>query len=126
MPSRTYIQMFLKLHENGKMPLPKATLRELEKYNAVLENHPKDIEEIVKRRANMVTYAREVSPNIHIMPIHKIIFEKVILDSMFMAELIEPPKFDDFDITPHLKGNTMGLAFQDDMSNAVVKIVDKE
>jgi hypothetical protein len=118
--------MFLKLHENGKMPLPKATLRELEKYNAVLENHPEAIEKIVRQRAKMVRFTRGVCPNIKIMSIHKIIFEKVILDAMFMAELIEPPKFDNFDIYPHLKGNTMGVCFQDDMSNAVVKIVDKK
>jgi hypothetical protein len=118
--------MFLKLHKNGKMPLPKASLQGLEKYNAVLENHPKDIEEIIQRRAKMVTYAREVCPSIKIMPIHKVIFEKVILDSMFMAELIEPPKFDNFDTYSYLKGTTMGFGFQDDMSNAVVKIVDKE
>ncbi len=124
MPSRTYIQMILKLHKNGKLFLAKKSLLELSKYNTVLENHPESIEEIVQRRVNMQKYAKTICPNIDIMIVHMVIFEKVILDSMFMAELIEPVMFDDFDIKPTLipNYNRIAMGFEPVMSNAIVTV----
>ena len=124
MPSRTYIQMILKLHKNNKLFLAKKSLRELSKYNTVLENHPEAIEEIVRRRVNMQKYAKTICPNIDIMIAHMVIFEEVILDSMFMAELIEPVMFDDFDIKPTLipNYNRIAMGFEPVMSNAIVTV----
>lgn len=120
MPSRTYIGMLLKLYDNGRIFLTKESLQKLNKYNTVLEKHPEAIEKIVQRRANMVMYARAVCPNTDIWTVHMVMFEEIILDSMFMAELIEPPKFDSFDTTPNL--NRIAMGFQPAVSNAIVKI----
>lgn len=59
MPSRTYIQMLLKLHNNGKLPLCEELLDNLIKYNAVLEKHPEAIEEVVQRRVYLVKYVKK-------------------------------------------------------------------
>lgn len=85
-------------------------LRKLNKYNAVLEKHPEAIEKIVQRRANMVTYARNVCPNIDILTVHMVMFEEIIMNSMFIAELIELPKLDDFDTTPNYIPNFSRIA----------------
>ena len=110
MPSRTYIQMLLKFYNNSRIFLTKESLRKLNKYNTVLEKHPEAIEKVVQRRANMITYARDVSPNIDILTVHMVMFEEIILDSMFMAELIEPPKLDKFDATPKYIPNVSRIA----------------
>lgn len=123
MPSRTYIQMILKLYNNKRIFLTQESLRTLSKYNAVLEKHPEAIEKVVQRRANMIAYARDVSPNIDIMTIHMVMFEEIILDSMFIAELIEPPKLDKFDATPNYIPNVNRIAMG--FKPAVV-VIDEE
>lgn len=122
MPSRTYIQMILELYENGKIFLAKASVKELKKYNAVLEKHPEDIEEIVRRRVNMIKFAKVINPQIKILYWHYALFERCILDYMFMAELIEVPMFDDFDITPSLTPNLnrISIGFEPVIPNAIV------
>lgn len=120
MSNKTYIQMFLRLYKNDKLPLAKETLLEFNKYNTVIENHPESIEEIIQRRVNMVKYAKSLCPNINIKAIHMVIFEKIILDSMFMAELIEP----DFDFKPNLNPNynRIAMGFQPVMNNVIVTV----
>ena len=115
MPSRTYIQMILELYENGKIFLAKASVKELKKCNAVLEKHPEDIEEIVRRRVNMIKFAKVINPQIKILYWHYVLFERCILDYMFMAELIELPTFD---ITPNLIRISAG--FEPVIPNAIV------
>lgn len=115
MTSRTYIQMLLKLHNENKLPLCKELLHELTKYNTVLENHPEAIEEIVQRRVDLVKYVKKYIPNMIIWQPHYCLFERIILDSMFMAELIEPATFDDFDLKPNLRLT----GFEPVMSNAI-------
>lgn len=106
MPSRTYIQMIWKLYNNGKLPFLRMEKIEMfNKYVAVLENHPEAIEEIVLRRVNMIKYTKTILPQIEVSYWDYQIFERCILDSMFMAELIEPPMFNDFDIKPNLSSN---------------------
>ena len=127
MPSRTYIQMLLGLHNNSRLFLTQESLRELNKYNAALEKHPEAIEKIVQRRANMVKYAKYVRQNIDIFAVHMVMFEEIIMDSMFMAELIELPKLNNFDTTPNYIPNfsRIAMGFQPVVSNAVV-VMDEE
>lgn len=87
MPSRTYIQMCLKLHNSGKIRLPKATLQILEKYNAVLENHPEAIEDVVNYRVNLLKYVNDIMPDVPLLYMCHIIFERDFLDSKFAEEL---------------------------------------
>ena len=127
MPSRTYIQMLLKLHNNGKLPLCKEVLDNLIKYNAVLEKHPEAIEEVVQRRVDVIGYAKDICPQINTRHwTTNITFERCILDSMFMAELIEisKPVFDDFDYKPKFNPNLNRLAMFYPLvtSNAVITI----
>lgn len=124
MPSRTYIQMLLKLYSKGKIFLTKESLQKLNKYNNVLENHPEDIEKVVKQRVNMLKYTKDIRPDIDVMIIHMVMFEEIILESMFMAELIELPKFNDFDIIPKFNPNLNRLAMFYPLvtSNAVITI----
>lgn len=122
MPSRTYIQMFLKLHKNGKVWLTKELLKKLNKYNNVLEKHPEAIEEIVQRRVDLIRYAKTIAPHTKISYSHYLIFEQCILDSMFMAELIEPVMFDDFDARPHLINEITMMGFQPVINSAIIKI----
>lgn len=87
MPSRTYIQMGLKLHNSGKLYLSKEMVQTLEKYNAVLENHPEAIEDVVKKRVNLLKYTNTIIPDVPLLYISHIILEQVFLDSMFAEEL---------------------------------------
>jgi hypothetical protein len=121
MPSRTYIQMYLRFYNAGKLPLCKEVLNKLIKYNAVLEKHPEAVEEIVQRRVDMIKYAKTMCPQIKLQYWNYIIFEQCIIDSMFLAELIEPAKFDDFDFSPNLY--RIAMDFQPVMPNAIVTIV---
>jgi len=120
MPSRTYIQMILKLHNAGKLPLCKEVLNNALKYNAVLEKHPEVIEEIVRRRVTMVAYAKKYVPDTGIMVPHMVTFERCIIDSMFLEELIESPVFDNFVFGRNL--HRIAIGFQPVVSNAIVKI----
>ena len=83
MPSRTYIQMSLKLHNIGKIYLPKEMLQSLEKYNAILENHPEAIEDVVSNRVKLLKYTNAIMPGVPMLYICHIIFEQDFLDSMF-------------------------------------------
>ncbi len=83
MPSRTYIQMSLKLHNSGKIRLPKEMAQELEKYNAILEKHPEAIEDVVNYRVNLLKYKNAILPDVPLFYICYIIFEQDFLDSIF-------------------------------------------
>lgn len=87
MPSRTYIQMGLKLHNIGKIHLPKEVLQSFEKYNAVLENHPEAIEDVVKNRVKLLKYTNTIMPDVPILYICHVILEQDFLDSMFADKL---------------------------------------
>ena len=83
MPSRTYIQMSLKLYNSDKLYLPKEMVQTLEKYNAILENHPEAIEGVVNNRVNLLKYTNAIMPGVPMLYICHIIFERDFLDSMF-------------------------------------------
>lgn len=83
MPSRTYIQMSLKLHNSGKIHLPKEMVQTLEKYNAILENHPEAIEDVVNNRVKLLKFTNIIMPDVPLLYICHIIFEQDFLDSMF-------------------------------------------
>lgn len=87
MPSRTYIQMSLKLHNSGKICLPKRMLQDLEKYNAVLENHPEAIEDVVNNRVKLLKFKNAITLDVPILYLCHIIFEQDFLDSIFAEEL---------------------------------------
>ena len=87
MSSRTYIQMALKLHNIGKICLPKEMLQDLEKYNTFLEKHPEAVEDVVKNRVKLFKYTNTIMPDVPILYVCHMIFEQDFLDSMFAEEL---------------------------------------
>ena len=79
MPSRTYIQMWVKLHELGKLPLPVATYRSLKKSALYLDEHPEVIEDVVNYRRKVLSIFERP---LYITQIHMVIMEMVYVASL--------------------------------------------
>lgn len=79
MPSRTYIQMWVKLYESGKLPLPVATYRSLKKCVLYLDEHPESIEDIINYRIRVLSI---LGPNVYVAQIHMIMMEMIYVANL--------------------------------------------
>lgn len=65
-PSRTYIQMWVKLIEAGKMRVSKSVYKQLKECSELLDEHPELVEHVVRRRVEVILFVRRSFLKMHI------------------------------------------------------------
>ena len=94
MPSRTYIQMWLKLYNMGKyhVPICEETAELLMKYDYILGRYPVIVEHVVQQRVACFKYCKLVGCK-NIPEFMLVIYEKHIID-IYYAKMVKERKYD--------------------------------
>ncbi len=58
-PSRTYIQMWVKLIEAGKMRVSKSVYKQLKECSEFLDDSPELVERVVRSRVELISWVRQ-------------------------------------------------------------------
>ena len=103
MPSRTYIQMWLKLYNMGKhhMPICEETAELLRKYDYILRQFPVIVEHVVQQRVACVKFCKSVGCK-NIPEYILVIYEKHIIDTYY-AQMVKERKYDIEFLKPLIK-----------------------